>query len=271
MKLKNLCFVLAFVPFFMSCNSDDDSNGAATITFHQSSPVQVVNGNLLVTGSIESKDGTTIESIEIVCEYPGTGSQVNEATIASIRDNQILTKVSNHLYTFSFTQAAAGIRDHINTVTAIKISATVRDGDRSTNTLAVSHGTASQNLSSATGFEWSRVGSNTAVGLDMFGLEWQQNSGGLVIIVKDQATRMVKLTTSQWASLTTRAALATAINDATSITQFNSISTNVGASYNEVLGVRYNNLDYILHITSSTVASTPATGTTIHIYGQYKY
>ncbi len=275
-KLKNLCFLLAFVPFFMSCNSDDnDSVGSALITFDQSSPVTITqNGNLVVTGSVTSPSGTSIESIEVYCVYTN-GSQTNTSTIATINN---LNKIDNNNYTFRFTNENQTIEQHINdgTISGIRIQASVRNGDTSERTLNIKFddnngGGTDVNLSAAQSFQWRRVGGANGTGdLAKFGLKWTENTSSYAIVAQDKSTKMVQLNLDNWNNITTRNNLKSLIDSSSPIAEYRGVSvTEPTKQYNDVLGVIYNGTYYILRIQKSTVTNN-SSGTTVVIDGQYK-
>ena len=125
-------------------------------------------------------------------------------------------------------------------------------------------------LSDPTPFTWTRVGGNPATGLEQFGLEWTQNStGGFAIVALDGATEMVELQSSDWTTIQTQDELGVAILNGPSITQYDNVSTDQGDTYDDVLGVSHDGVDYLLHITGSTVTVGGA-GTTITISGESK-
>lgn len=266
-KIKKLLFALAVVPFFMSCNNDDPSVGAATIHFDQSSPVSFVDGTLLVTGSVTSDEGTTMEYINVICVY-GSAGQTNETAIAQMKD---LSQESRHKYTFRFTQASPGIQDHLHDITSIKIVAKVRNGDESTKSLAVNQATTPDPaLSAEKAFVWERTGGGVGTGLSDFGLEWRTNGDGKHAIVrKDNATKLVQLTAAQWSSIKTKAVLQDAVDKASGIDQYTGVSAEATKEYNDVLGVLHGGTYYFLNIKKGTVNNTPA-GTIITINGNYK-
>lgn len=125
-------------------------------------------------------------------------------------------------------------------------------------------------LSSAQSFTWERVGSNDGTGLAQFGLKWTNNTSTAAIITEDQATRLVELQASEWTSITTQEGLKTAVEVASVITEYDGVSSTApNKTYNDVLGVRYNDEYYMIRISNSTV-TTGGSGTTITITGLYK-
>ncbi len=148
---------------------------------------------------------------------------------------------------------------------------TVTDGNGASKStsfdVTVVSGTTS--LSSPQPFTWQRVGGANGIGLSQFGLKWTQNSTTNAIVAIDNATTMVDLGTASWANITTQQALNSAINSGTSISQYTGVSATVNGNYNDVLGVIYNGVNYILRVEEGIV-TTGGAGTTITINGQYK-
>ncbi|MDR2084053.1 MAG: hypothetical protein LBP67_03560 [Bacteroidales bacterium] len=77
-------------------------------------------------------------------------------------------------------------------------------------------------LSAPETFSWHRSGTNAGTGLDVFGLEWKTNTTDFMIkITPAEGTKLVQFTdVTVWNTLTTKEALAVAIDAATSIDSF---------------------------------------------------
>jgi hypothetical protein len=80
---------------------------------------------------------------------------------------------------------------------------------------------------------------------------------------------MVELTPADWSSIATQEDLASAISSGTSVTEYRGVSSSANGTYDDVLGVNYNGVNYILNITQGAV-TTGTAGTTITINGEYK-
>lgn len=124
-------------------------------------------------------------------------------------------------------------------------------------------------LTSPQGFTWERQGSNDGTGLSQFGLEWTSNTSTRAIVTKDDASRMVMLDASDWNDINTVQQLADAVEAETEIAQYDEVSvTEATETYNDVLGVRYNDQYYMLHITESEVETGASTKVTV--MGHYR-
>lgn len=269
-KFKSLLFLAVLVPFVMSCGKDDPSEGAATITFDKVSTPQVLeDGSLIVNGSVKSKEGTTIESIIATCVYTMENGQKGYAEIGNI---SIFTKEASNHYTFAFTKNTKGIADHINNIQGVKIEAVVKNGDKSDLTFDIKpYGEIVEptELGAAVAFQWVRAAGKDATGLGVFGLEWKTNSSTAAIVKKSSAVKFVELKAADWTTITTKEALKAAIDAGTDMADYQGISVTADKTYDVALGVRYNDVDYMLHITKSTVKSD-ASGTTVTVDGSYK-
>ncbi len=161
-NIKSLLLALLVVPFLTYCATDEPTEGSATITFNDvtNNTTEIVDGQITVTGSVKSNEGTSIESISIVCQY-GTDGQVNTTTIfSSLKD---LVKIANNEYTFAITEASSGIKDHLTDATAIIVTAKVKNGDESSKKLEITIGSGHQDteLSEATTFTLGRPANAT--------------------------------------------------------------------------------------------------------------
>lgn len=141
-------------------------------------------------------------------------------------------------------------------------------GQSATRTFTVNVTTSDENLSSPSDFTWTRIGSAPATGLAQFGLEWTTNSSTSAIVATDGDTEMYLLPESAW-DFTMQSELATAIDAAASIDQYTNVSATESGTYNDVLGVVYDGVMYMLNIQQGEVTTT-GPGTTIVIEGQYK-
>lgn len=150
-------------------------------------------------------------------------------------------------------------------------SFTVTDGIGMTSTVQFSVNViaASTELSAAQDFQWTRLAGAPGTGLSQFGLQWTNNSSTNAIVAISGNTEMYSLPQSAWNDITTKEELSSAIANGTSITQYTNVSVEQSGTYNDVLGVIYNDTEYIINIQQGTVTSV-ATGTNITIAGQYK-
>lgn len=126
-------------------------------------------------------------------------------------------------------------------------------------------------------FTWVRDGANPATGLDQFGLEWDLNTtGGNAIVSQDEATVFVALTQSVWDNVDTKEQLTEAIVDSENNgnsfpnDRYTGISTvEATESYNDFLGVIYDDEPFIIYVQSSVV-NTGTSGSEITVNGEYK-
>lgn len=130
---------------------------------------------------------------------------------------------------------------------------------------------ATTELSAPADFTWIRNAGGSGQYLDQFGLKWDLNQGGYAIVKTDEATKMVDLGSEAWTELTTKEGLTSAIDAGSDMDQYANVTTDQSATYNDVLGVRYNDTDYIIHVTNSTVVFVEGVGTNITIGGQFRY
>jgi len=119
---------------------------------------------------------------------------------------------------------------------------------------------------------WYRLGSTTT-GLAEFGLKWYANRAEIhAQITKDGADKMVLLSTENWDTFTTKAEVTAAIDAATDIetyTGINLTAAKIETGMN-VLGVKYNDMYYIINLTQVIVRIVDA-GTETIATGEYKY
>ena len=80
---------------------------------------------------------------------------------------------------------------------------------------------------------------------------------------------MMELPSGTWNSITTREELAAAMSIGTTITQYTGVSVTASGTYDDVLAVSTNGVNYLLHITAADV-QTGGAGTTVTIGGKYK-
>lgn len=170
----------------------------------------------------------------------------------------------NYVDTLVFSNAGTALGNTTYTFTV-----TDTDGETTSVEFTVTVEAATTPLGSAQAFTWTRVGGNAATGLSQFGLEWTSNSSTSAIVKSDAATKMVDLGSAAWTSITTKEGLDAAISDATGINEYTGVSAQQDDTYDDVLGVRHNGTNYLIHITNGEV-STGTAGTTITITGEYK-
>ena len=155
-------------------------------------------------------------------------------------------------------------------ITSYTFTVTDDAGMSSSVTFDVNVESETTDLSSPNPFTWTRVGGAAATGLAQFGLKWELNTGGFAIVAINTGTTMVQLPSAAWTNITTQEGLEEAIENGNPITVYDDVSTTQGATYDDVLAVSTaGGMNYLLHITSSTVTTSNA-GTTITISGASK-
>jgi hypothetical protein len=177
-----------------------------------------------------------------------------------------ISNSENDLYVDGITFANAG-----NNVGSTDYTFTVTDGIGLTAsvTFTVNVISESSTLSDPENFEWTRIGGANGTGLAQFGLEWTNNSTNNAIVAISGDTEMYSLPEASWNDVTTQEELASALANATSITQYTNVSVTESGTYNDVLGVMHDGNAYIINVQQGTVSTGPL-GTTVSIQGQYK-
>lgn len=273
-NLKLLVAMLAFIPAFIGCSSDDDdpSLGGATIVYDESE-ITITDGKLpkAITGTITAPTGAEIETIIVTANYENDGQKGS----TEIKDG--LTEVSGSQkgkYNFRFDEETSGVKEHISELTSIDIEVWVKKGDKTSKSLKINQEVTPEThpLSDAVDFEWKRVGGANGTGLDKFGLAWTQNTSTVAVVKTDNKTKLVKFTADQWSKIETKEQLKEAVDKGTDITEYREVSvTDPSKTYDHVLAVdvKGEGVYYLIHVTSSKVVSETS-GTTITINGQYK-
>lgn len=115
-------------------------------------------------------------------------------------------------------------------------------------------------------FEWKRVGSANATGLDAFGLKWTGNAKTVYAQIKpiDNNTKLYKLAAADYDKAIAE------INFGEEQTVYAGVQCDNGADYNDVIASVYNGKTYIINVKKSTITTNTTTGTTITITGNVK-
>lgn len=259
--------------FVTSCSDDDDDPPAPvrpsfsvveSTTGTSGGEMTIVQGEPLVFAWDARRGDNDLETFEI------TSSGSNAAS-------PIPTSYEGHTFPYEIEDVNEEI--YIDTVaftnnqnlglTTYTFSVIDEAGRRRDATFDVTVVSSMTELSAPQDFQWTRVGITPAIGLDQFGLKWTSNSDTSAIVTMDEATRMVMLDVADWVDIETAEDLEIAIENADAITQYTGISVEQDGTYNDVLGVRYDDTYYILNIQEGTV-TTGDLGTTIVVQGQYK-
>lgn len=252
--------------FVTSCGSDDD-------------PVIDQSPKLALKGGTEyiSEDATVNINEPFTIGVTAFSNTDSKAKLTSVKytvttNNQIMLegdstfKESSFDYDYSFTFPMAGSA-------VIKFTVTDKKGETASKSLNITAApeVTTTPLSEAHDFMWTRVGSAAATGLDTFGLKWTANVKDVKAkIVKDGATKMVKLNTSDWTNITTSEDLEKAITNGTDMGAFHEISVDASNTYDIVLGVENDSVFNMIHVTKAEIITSTGAGTTINISGNYK-
>lgn len=213
-----------------------------------------------------------LKSVEALCVYDGNGQEMEEP----VQTNKVeIGKTNNQNWTVVVTFPTK-VDDKYNfDVKALKVIATTKDGGEATEVFNMpakepEEPEVKDELEAAKKFEWKRVGSNPATGLEEFGLAWTLNSNMFAIVKKDKAAKFVELDAKAWTEITTKTALAEAIETAAAIEEYKGVSSTEAVKvYDVVLAVKNGDVCYMIHITQSKVLPSPK-GTEIIITGQSK-
>lgn len=255
--------------FLTSCGEDDpaESEVGPSLTVTETT-VGITDGEVeVVVGEDvyfqwEARKGTS-DLDDFTIERDGFG--ITGTTVAGNDLPYSISNANDELYIDSYTFTT--VDEGSNTFDFI---VTDKNGLTKTETVVVNVIAEATPLSSASTFSWERQGGAAGTGLAPFGLKWTQNSGGFAIITEDAATRLVELDAAAWTDITSVEDLEDAVESASVLTDgYRGVSTNASATYDDVLGVRYNDVYYMIHVTQANVSSSSA-GTDITISGQYK-
>ena len=266
-SLKYLVMTLALVPFFTSCEEESTAiMGGATITLN-STTAKVENAKLStpITGTIVAeKADAVIESISI--DAITTGTEGNKVNLFKMID---LDRAENGSYSFTITTEE--IKSIIAIISKIQITAKVSEGESSEKSV-IFNVTQWTDLAAAKPFNWVRAGGRPA-DLSQFGLAWAQNTDApfRAIVKKDGSTRLVELSTSDWASIETAEELKKAVDTKEGINEYREIAVGGNQPYDVVLAVDKGGIGdyYIINIKSSNTTGTPG-NYTYTISGFYK-
>ena len=273
-NLKSLFLALAVaaMPFaFTSCNPAEF--GAATITFDAGATIDIQPGaDFAITGTVRiTEDGARIDDITARVLYVAENGNTVTRVIANSNDrgDNTFTSVTNAHYTFRFDQTH-DLADFIGRENLrLEIVANVRNGDQSSRYLTITSIPPTTPLGAAQNFEWRRAG-GAATGLAEFGLAWTSNAGAaspfFAIVRKADANgaqRFVQLATNSWTSITTREALADAVNAADDMVDFRSIRADGTHTYDIVLAVKTAGGEYIMLRITNSSSTIGEGGTTI--------
>lgn len=272
-KLFTLALLGATVMFTSSCADDEDAaplgptlSMTETTTGSTGGAIQITEGETLEFAWESRKGDNNIKTFSLVQSGPNMSSN-NE----TYEGNTLPYQVSGgdrtiYIDTIAFVDAS-------NNEGTTTYTFTSSDGVTSktvTYNVTVVESVNETPLSSATAFEWKRIGGNAGTGLAAFGLKWTSNTSTSAVVAIESGTVMVELPSESWTSITTREELAAAIASGTQISEYQGVSVTQSNLYDDVLAVSHNGVDYLLHITAADVQTGGGSGTTVTIGGQYK-
>ncbi len=120
-------------------------------------------------------------------------------------------------------------------------------------------------------FEWVREGGAAATGLDIFGLEYRNQTKVVYANIKPvEGARLYILNAADYA-ITDINTLNARLTSETEATVYRGVSVEASATYNDVLATVYNGRTYLIHVTNSTIEVSEYDGyRIITITGTYK-
>lgn len=274
-RFFTLALLSAAVILISSCSKDDDDNEplgpsltvTESLTGSTGGAVEITEGAPLVFAWETRKGENDLETFSI----SQTGSNVTNPLPETYQAHEIPYDVTGddksiYIDTIAFNNASInpGTTNYSFTVTdEAGISQTV-----SFDVLVEEADTITELIEPIL-FTWTREGSDPATGLEIFGLKWTQNTSTSAIVAIDEATKLVNLGSSAWDDIQTQGELADEIDMAAEIDTYEGVSVTENDVYDDVLGVRHDNINYLIHITDGTVV-TSTSGTTVSISGAYK-
>jgi len=259
--------------FTTSCSDDDDEND----------PVGPRLDVVEVASGTDSGEMTITQGAPVTFEWDARSGETNLQTFSvSVNGSNAVSPLpetnegydlpytisnsENNLYVDGITFASAGTN-----LGSTEYTFTVTDGIglNASVVITVNVISAASTISDPQNFEWTRVAGANGSGMSGFGLKWTNNSSTNAIVAVDGQTEMYSLPASVWTDITTQEELSAAIANGLSITQYTNVSVEESGTYNDVLGVVYNDTNYLINVQQGTVTTSSA-GTTISILGQYK-
>ncbi len=274
-RLFTLALLGAAVIFATSCSKDDDPEPigpALTVTEAGGSnggAMTITQGDALAFTWDTRKGETNLNTFNV--EITGVNTPGGSTTLMTTGGEELPysnSGSSRTAYVDGITFPNAGVALGNTKYTFISTDGIGKSQSVSF-TVTVEAAVTTTDLSDPNPFTWTRVGGTAGTGLSQFGLEWTLNSGGYAIVKTSPSTTMVELASSTWTTFVTQEDVTAAIAAGTNITQYDNVSSAQDETHDDVLGVSYDGVDYLIHVTTSTV-TTASAGTTITISGMYK-
>ncbi len=265
-KFKLIVMMMAVVGLFAtSCSKDDDTttpvDKSPTLNFkgdagYVSQDATVTLGDTIKIGVLANSNKTSNAKLVSV-KY----EIIANNTVIHTDDSTFKAKAYDYDYMFPVHQAVDF---------TVKFTVTDKKDEKTSKSIKVTVKPLTTDLPEAAHFKWERIGA-VATGLEPFGLKWEQNAKEVKAkIVKETATKLVKLAPADWTNITTVEDLQTAIEAGKDMDAFHEISAEATNTYDIVLGIALANGGYsLVHITNANV-STNASGTTVTITGGHK-
>ena len=275
-KLFALMF-LAGAMIFTSCNKDDDETTAKpTISFSNGSSYEVdftQGDSVRVVYSADIKADGEIKSFTITQKVYVDGNITPSAYDADVTDD--FKGATSKTYHFDKWFKPTDFISDTSEVDKIVYVYSVTDKEdqnveKEFTVTKKQEVPAATPLSDATPISWKRVGGNPATGLSGFGLKWTSNAKVThAQITKDTAEKLVIFTSNEWANITSKEALAAAVENGTDVSVYDNVSTSASADYDDVIATKVGSEYFIIHITKAIVTSDQS-GTTVEIQGESK-
>lgn len=260
-KLALALVCLVSVAFFASCTPEGKPS------------IQIINeAGYVQDGDVVDLDTEVMFGFK-VASSPETGKALSSLVVkidGEVFANQDLTGMYSYSYT-GYVTFSADLREIIDSkmITAVVTDAA---GRISTATLTLDINEAVQALV-PTEFEWVRVGSNPATGLESVGLKWTRNQKDVKAIIEpiNSSAMLYIFTADKWASVETDIQkLALFTDNPTTADKFNGVSCYSTQDYDYVIGTYYNGTYNLIHVTKGIVDNNGSAGTTVTIKGERK-
>lgn len=266
-KLKFLLMALAMTAFavnFTSCDPDEEKESKQPEVTLVNAPKTIVGGDTLRFKVLFEKGNADLTDYRVYARsnnlpwggsedwVPVESSYSSAFSLNTTYTSSVVTADTKVMFFFEVKDKNGEIAQATTEITITPASGT--------------------GLSTATDFSFQRAGNNTATGdLALLGLSWTSNSTDFKIVLKPATGgKLVKLTAAQWASITTKEALAEAIEGGTAVTEFTEVAAKTTANYDIVLGTKKSDGTYtLIHITSRDLEDISGTPTRT-VKGQYK-
>ena len=258
---------------FVGCEKDPDPD-----PIDPAAPVVTINGGTIITIDIRDLSAlavpVSVTSADADLTSIKVSIQVDDNTPVllgePITDFGETPKVWAKTYTIA--DINIGIFEGLDPDMALTFIVEANIADKQTTEKADVQIIGWPDLSGENDLRWYRLGSNIT-GLDEFGLKWDKSLKDIhAQIIKNGASKMVILSIENWNTFTYKEEVAAAIKAATPIDVYTGINVSnpkIEAGMN-VLGVEYNNVYYIINLTSVTSKLVGDQGTETIVTGKYK-